>query len=50
MRNSAGGGVGAARFGRPRRELRSVRRLIVRPGPAVPLVPSTPVAVGVLQH
>ena len=31
MRNSAGGGVSAARFGRPRRELRSARWLVVRP-------------------
>ena len=46
MRNLAGGGVGAARFGRPRRELRSARWPVVRPGPAVPPVPSTPVAVG----
>ena len=35
---------------RPRRELRSALRLVVRPGPAAPLVPSIPVAVGVLQH
>ena len=34
MRNLAGGGVGAASFGRPRRELRSVRRLKARRGPA----------------
>ena len=34
VRNLAGGGVGAARFGRPRRELRSARRLVVQPGPA----------------
>ena len=31
MRNLAGGGVGASRFGRPRRELRSARRLVARP-------------------
>ena len=55
MRDLAGGGVGAARFGRPRRELRSALRLVVRPGPAahgprapqpgpaVPPVPSAPV-------
>ena len=34
VRNLDGGGVGAARFGRPRRELRSALRLVVRPGPA----------------
>ena len=75
MRNLAGGGLGAARFGDPHRELRSARRLVVQPGPAahahrgprapqlglpispvpgpgpaVPPAPSTPVAVGVLQH
>ena len=31
VRNLGGGGVGAARFGRPRRELRSALRLVVRP-------------------
>jgi len=41
VRNLAGGGVGAARFGRPhRRGLRGWCRS----------VPSTPVTVGVLQH
>ena len=34
MRNLAGDGVSPARFGRPRRELGSARRLVVRPGPA----------------
>ena len=47
-----------ARFGRPRRELRSARRLVVRPGPAAhrhrgsalwrPPAPFTPVVLGVL--
>ena len=34
MRNLAGGAVSAAHFGRPHRELRSARRLVVGPGPA----------------
>ena len=34
MRNLSGGGVGAARFGRPRRELRPARWIVARPGPA----------------
>ena len=42
-----GGGPPASR---PRRELRSARRLEARPGPAVPPAPSTPVAVGVLHY
>ena len=33
VRNLAGDGLGAARFGHPHRELRSARRLVVRPGP-----------------
>ena len=33
MRNLAGGGLGAARFGDPHRELRSARWLVVQPGP-----------------
>ena len=33
VRNLAGGGVGAARFGRPRYSLRSARWLVVQPGP-----------------
>ena len=56
MRNSAGGGVGAAREpSAPRASIGALARCptrprrprVPRPGPAVPPAPSTPVAVGV---
>ena len=58
VRYLSGGGVGAARFGRPRCSLRSARWLVVRPrrprapqpGPPASPAPSTPMVVGVLQH